>query len=274
MNFKKNIIVVSARRSGTHVLMDLIVNNFGYESTNYNYIDYYKFTDEMDSFEASMNEGNKITWVHSHDYKDYYKYKHSTADQNKLDRFFSESKVILIYRDIRDIMDSCYHRPNVFSKYTTFSEFYNNYDTNVAYELIDQKYDNFFDLLIQYYKNWFSVYMSKELLGLDMEVISFEEIINEYIPSVKKIGAFLEQTTSESKIKDVRLNSIAEKREDILYTSNDFRSGKVGKWVDTINNKIGENLGNKYYVDLGAGLNCFMNDIQIHKYHTPEINFS
>ena len=38
MNSKKNIIVVSARRSGTHLLHDLIVNNFGYESTNYNYI--------------------------------------------------------------------------------------------------------------------------------------------------------------------------------------------------------------------------------------------
>ena len=37
-NTKKNVIVVSARRSGTHLLVDLIVNNFGYESINYNYI--------------------------------------------------------------------------------------------------------------------------------------------------------------------------------------------------------------------------------------------
>ena len=52
MNSKKNVIIVSARRSGTHLLTDLIVNNFGYESINYNYIDYYKFTDEMPTFES------------------------------------------------------------------------------------------------------------------------------------------------------------------------------------------------------------------------------
>ena len=77
MSLKKNVIVVSARRSGTHLLTDLIVNNFGYESINYNYIDYYKFTDEMPIFESSMNDGNKITWTHSHDFKDYLKYNHS-----------------------------------------------------------------------------------------------------------------------------------------------------------------------------------------------------
>ena len=49
-NTKKNVIVVSARRSGTHLLVDLIVNNFGYESINYNYIDYYEYTDEMPKF--------------------------------------------------------------------------------------------------------------------------------------------------------------------------------------------------------------------------------
>ena len=92
MNSKKNIIVLS-RRSGTHLLTDLIVNNFGYESINYNYIDYPKFTDEMEGFESSMNEGGKVTWSHSHDYKDYYKFNHSIDDQNKLDKFFSNLKL-------------------------------------------------------------------------------------------------------------------------------------------------------------------------------------
>ena len=97
MNSKKNIIVVSARRSGTHLLTDLIVNNFGYESINYNYIDYYKFTDEMPIFESLMNESShpKVTWTHTHDYRDYLKYNHSEEDNAKLNKFFLESKFVI-----------------------------------------------------------------------------------------------------------------------------------------------------------------------------------
>ena len=273
MNSKKNIIIVSARRSGTHLLTDLIVNNFGYESINNNYIDYYKFTDEMPIFESLMNEGSysykqpyvnhpKVTWTHSHDFKDYLKYNHSEEDNNKLNRFFSESKIILVYRDIRDIINSIYNRPRYKNKYKSFTDFYTNFDFD-GYELTDQKYDNISDLLIQYYKNWFSVYMAKELLGLDMEIASFEEIMVDYDTTLEKIGLFLEQTPSGI---DVRLPN---KDKNIIYTTNDFRSGKTGEWVSDMNAEFGEKLGKKYDTDLGAGLNCFINDIQIHKYHTP-----
>ena len=194
MSLKKNVIVVSARRSGTHLLTDLIVNNFGYESIDYNYIDYTKFTgkpkyptSELDTLESHMNEGKKITWSHLHDYKDYLKYNHSEEDNNKLNRFFSESKIILVYRDIRDIINSIYNRPRYKNKYKSFSDFYDNFDFD-GYELIDQKYDNISDLLIQYYKNWFSVYMSKELLGLDIEIVSFEDIMVDYDTTLEKIG--------------------------------------------------------------------------------------
>ena len=266
MSFKKNVIVVSARRSGTHLLTDLIVNNFGYESINYNYIDYPKFTDEMDGFESSMAEGGKVTWTHSHDYKDYKKFNHNIDDENKLDKFFSESKIILVYRDVRDIITSCYHRPRYKSKYKTFDNFYKNFDFD-GYELVDQKYDNMFELLLQYYKNWFSVYMAKELIDIDMEVISFEEIINEYDSSVNKIAKFLGQ---KPKGVDVRLPN--ENTENIIYTTNDFRSGKINDWVSTMENEFGTELGERFYVDLGAGLDCFLNDIKIHKYHNPQRN--
>jgi hypothetical protein len=267
MSLKKNVIVVSARRSGTHLLTDLIVNNFGYESIDYNYIDYTKFTgkpkyptSELDTLESHMNEGKKITWSHLHDYKDYLKYNHSEEDNNKLNRFFSESKIILVYRDIRDIINSIYNRPRYKNKYKSFSDFYDNFDFD-GYELIDQKYDNISDLLIQYYKNWFSVYMSKELLGLDIEIVSFEDIMVDYDTTLEKIGLFLEQTPSGI---DVRLPN---KDKNIIYTTNDFRSGKVGNWVDVLGKDFGEKLGKKYYTDLGAGLDCFIRDIKIHKYH-------
>lgn len=275
MNTKKNVIVVSARRSGTHLLTDLVVNNFGYESINYNYLDYTKFTDEMELFESAMNEGSysykqpyinhpKVTWTHAHDFKDYLKYSHSKEDNAELDRYFSESKIIFIYRDIRDIINSCYNRPRYKNKYKDFTDFYNNFDFD-GYELIDQEYSNITDLLIGYYKNWFSVYMSRELLGLDMEIISYEEIINSYDSSVNKIAGFLEQTVHTPI--DVRLENINKLNSNIKYSTNDFRSGKVGEWVDTLGLKLGEEIIYKYNLDLGNSLSGFLNDTKIHKYH-------
>ncbi len=268
MNSKKNVIVVSARRGGTHLLVDLIVNNFGYESINKNYLDYTKFEwPGLNGLKGWMDNGNKVTWTHSHNYRSFYKHDHSIdlGDEEKLQKIFSESKIILVYRDIRDIMTSCYHRPHIKNKYTSFSDFYENFDFN-GYETLNKEYDNFSDLLIDYYKNWFSVYMSKELLDLDMEVISFEEIINEYDSSVNKIAKFLGQPIS--KPVDVRLPN--KNTTGIKYTTLDFRSGQVGTWVDTMDVKLGNEIQKKYMQDLGLGIGCYLNDIQINEYHTPE----
>ena len=123
-----------------------------------------------------------------------------------------------------------------------------------GYELIDQQYDNLSELLIQYYKNWFSVYMSKELLGLDIELISFKEVINEYEASVYKIGKFLEQPINTSlPVVDVRLKSISEKSKDIIYTDNDFRKGKVGDWVDTLGVRLGSELEEEQNIEINKG---------------------
>jgi hypothetical protein len=272
MSTKKNIIVVSARRSGTHLLIDLIVNNFGYESINYNYIDYTKFTgkpkyptSELDKLVNAFKEGNKITWTHAHDFLDYRKRNHTEEDNVRLDNLFKNSKIILIYRDVRDIIDSCYHRPRYKSKYKTFDNFYKNFDFD-GYELIDQSYPDLSSLLTEYYKNWFSVYMSKEVIGLDMEIISFEEIIKRYEDSVEKIANHLELNID--KVVDIRLPE--SKNKNAVYTTNDFRSGAVGNWIDTIHVDLGKKIKTKYDIDIGIGFQYFINDLKVHKFHEPK----
>lgn len=270
MVHRRNVIIVAARRSGTHLLADLIVNNFEYESINKNYIDYTKFEHPgLNGFQELMDEGNKVTWTHSHNYKEHYKRKHSIdiGIDEKLDKIFSESKIILIYRDIRDIITSCYHRPHIQKKYNSFSHFYKNFDFD-GYESLNINYDSLGDLLIDYYKNWFSVYMSRELLNLDMEIISFEDIINNYKSSVEKIGKFLEVPIHKNI--DIRLPK--KDTSDIKFTTNDFRSGKIGEWRSTMNDRLGKKLGDKYHTDVGRSVQCYLEDIKIHEFHSPERN--
>ena len=65
-----------------------------------------------------------------------------------------------------------------------------------------------FELLLQYYKNWFSVYMAKELIDIDMEVISFEEIIEDYDSSLNKIGKFSGKISYHMKIHLVIIGTV------------------------------------------------------------------
>lgn len=267
-NLKKNIIIVAARRSGTHLLSDLIVNNFGYEHTVDNYLDFTEFTyPKLNGFEKLMAKGGKVTHTHAHNFKDYHKHLHKPQQEKKIDSYFKSSKIIFIYRDSRDIIASCYQRPKIQNKYSSFTDFYQNFDFE-GYELIDQKYDNLWELLQQHYRNWFSTYFARELLGLDMEVISFKEIINDYSNAVHKIGKFINQPVTD--IVDVRLNSIKDKAEGVIYTSNDFNVGKVGRWQNILNKTLSDKIEKEYTLEIGNGLNCFTNDIQIHKYHSPE----
>ena len=203
-----NIIIVSHRRSGTHLLIDLIVNNFSFDYIEKNYIDFSSFHseshDDMIVFENLMKEGNKITFTHSHNFQDYLKYNHRNEDNQKLNNFFKNSKIIFLTRDLRDTVSSIYNRPKN-SKYKNFDDFFKNYDYDDC-ELIDQKYENISDCIIQYYRNWISVLTAKEILDLDMDVVSYEDIIIDYESVVKNISKFINQDVS--KIKDVRKRKI------------------------------------------------------------------
>ena len=46
---------------------------------------------------------------------------------------------------------------------------------------------------MQYYRNWIGVFTAKELLDLDMEIVSYEDIIIDYNSVVGKLSKFLNQ---------------------------------------------------------------------------------
>jgi hypothetical protein len=262
---RSNIIIVSHRRSGTHLLIDLIVNNFSYDYIDKNYIDFKSFHsdkhDDMYVFENLMNKGSKITFTHSQNFKDYLKYKHRKEDNEKLNNFFKNSKVIFLTRDMRDTVSSIYNRPKN-KKYKNFYDFYKNYDFDDC-ELINESYENISECLMQYYRNWIGVFTAKELLDLDMEIVSYEDIIIDYNSVVGKLNKFLNQKIKT--IKDVRHI----KNKKLKYSSNDFYKGTIGDWKTTIDAQTAQKMFTEHTNNMN-NIDCFYHDIKLHEYHIPE----
>jgi len=251
----KNVFIVSARRSGTHLTIDTVVNNF-----NYSKLDDKIFYDEINDvninqFYDEISEGKNVIWSHSHDF-----------NLQKEDILYN-SHIIYVYRDIRDIITSGYYRTiKKMNKYIPFNEYF--YSINHNYTTIKKDLTLLdYGILIDNQKKWFSVYVAKELLGLNMMVISYEEIINDYHNSVKKIGKFLKEEIKE--IKDVRLKSLTDIKPDLDYSYNDFRKGGIGDWKETFGLEWGEKIKEKYDKEVGVYVNKYIKDNDYLDNHDP-----
>lgn len=264
-----NIFIISARRSGTHLLTDLIVNNFNYERID-NSIDYDFLTnDNVDEFICEMSKGNKLAWSHYHDYDNFFDKNLDDVYIDELKTIFKSSKIIYIYRDVRDTMTSYYHRPNIISKYKSFNDFYHiemrDYTQINNYRGDDK---NLFDVICNQHLNWLSLFFGKELINLDLNIITYEEIIIDYNLALNKIGQYLNMNIN--KINDVRLTSTNNRNVNIKYTDNDFRNGSVGDWVNTMDIEFGEKLQKIYDEKIKYHLNAYIFNPKLHEFHEPE----
>jgi Sulfotransferase domain len=260
-----NIFIVSCRRSGTHLLTDLIINNFNYNRINDKLdIDDHIPKKESDKLLETLNNGNNLIWTHSHSYEGLMnRFKDEFKD------IFHNSKIIFIYRDVKDIITSYYHRPwqskSIEELLKSTQE--DNYTTKVHNYNDNQ---NLEDTLIEYQENWFSVLFSKKLIGLDIISISYEEIINEYDISISKISKFLKKDLN--KIKDVRLKSLSEQKEDIIYSHNDFRKGCIGDYKELLSDEDIERIDKKYTIKVDSYLKkYFKNKDAFTKTHNYDI---
>jgi hypothetical protein len=274
MEILKNVFIISARRSGTHLLTDLIVNNFGYDRID-NHKDFdFLSRGNVEDFIREMSKGNRLAWSHAHDFDNMFDKNLDPEQIEKLREIFHQSKILYVYRDIRDVITSYYHRSFNFNAFDSFEDFYhnNNMRDYVSMNNYNGTDDNLVDVLIDQHKNWFSVYLARELIGLDIEVVSFKEIIEDYKKSVIRIGDFLGRAyhLCYCGMKDVRLKSPDDKNPDIIYTANDFRKGCVGDWINTFGNKWGNEIGEKYDDLIGYHVQQHIHMRKLHKHHDPE----
>jgi len=217
-------------------------------------LDFVTSRNTLSQLQQEFDQGNLLMWTHAHNY------------QREYEKFFQQSKIIFIYRDIKDILTSHYYRPHTQELFSSLEEYLasnggGDYTTSVNH----QSEQPVFEILMEYYQNWFGVYMSRQLLDLDMLLLSFEEIIENYEESVAKISHFLGQEVKL--LKDVRLN-YQKSQSDINYTTRDFRKGIIGDYVNLLKPELIKEMDEKYNRKLGVYLQKYLKDMSFLPYHS------
>ncbi len=222
---KNKIIIISHRRSGTHLTIDTIKNNFSVYKKNQFFTLNEKSIDKLDSINSSENLIIKTHFLPSFDI-----YSENTENIKYL---FQNSYLIYVYRNGLDVMVSLY-------------EYLKAYDTNIQkinFHSFLKTFNNFDNTKIKYtrpefwqfhIKSWQNSSYAKNILWL-----KYEEFINNYSQTIKKISEAIE-TNHNQKITDIRLNSSKIKQKKLKKLVNTFkgikttsvsaRKGIIGDW--------------------------------------------
>ena len=231
---KKSILIVSHQRSGTHLTIDLIRNNFPY---NEPYVSFNKLL-EPRNCRLENNIKSKLLCkpliFKSHadiNYK--YYYRTSEFAQHLFTDLINNSKVIYVYREPKDVLISLYyHYKSIFPE--------ENLGSIDDFVFQDSKYQlennskrlNRVEYLVHHLYEWSNFWNSKIVFYL-----SYESIIRDYKKSVMDIADFIE-TDNLIQLVDVR-SSVANppnpisrqmKEGETTYTSVNFRKGIIGEY--------------------------------------------
>lgn len=243
MAMSKNVIVASHRRSGTHLTIDSIVNNFNcLNGNNIKTIDHLSDHDPknnmtVDDLNKSLKGSNSILKTHSTAYIDNY-FIGDRITTDYINRLFSESKIIYVYRDGRDVLVSLYNYMKSFNldiKDTSFKEFIrmeNKFDCKGYSGVMNR---------VEYWKYHVDSWRN----DTNCLLLSFDEMRFEYHSTLEKISKFIEVPVNEDVV-DVRrtgsgnnstfIDKAKEKLKKTLsrksISSINYRQGKSGSWED------------------------------------------
>lgn len=194
----QNIVVISHRRSGTHLTIDAIRNNFSpYKKSKYINIDLLlnnngpKEQLSFDSIKAALNRGGMIVKTHAEpDIGSYF----GPLPKNEIEfieELFNSSKKIYVLRDGRDVMVSFYEYMKTYNEVVrtqSFKEFLRS------------------DKRINYWQNhvqgWRHSRSSEDILWLN-----YEDWIREYDKTLDRLSRFITMPRAEKTV-DVRLSAV------------------------------------------------------------------
>jgi len=245
---KNAIIIASHRRSGTHLTIDSILNNFDIP------INPVKQYITLDHFSSHIN--NKYL---SEDYFEMSKYDtcifKTHAHGNVSDFFhcepvlkdhflnlFETAKIMYVYRDGRDVMTSLYYYQKQFdksfrnTKFSNFLRMENNYDSATYHRILDRP-------------SYWAFHILSWIQKPNILLVRYEDLHEEYIKTLQKIAIHLDIPLKPS-ITDIRLkakNSTetlflklkqriqSDITKKINYSSVYFRKGQRGEWSTLFN---------------------------------------
>lgn len=239
-----NVIVVSHRRSGTHFLIDAIINNFDcYSNVEYLTLEQvmpypeYQQT-ELPAFRKIVEE-NKANVFKTHLISNFRSLGLPNDVEDYLSETFAASKKIYIKRDGRDVMVSLFNYMKGFDDKVacgSFNEFLrgkNVFDRG-EYNQINR---------VRYWQRHVEEWRNSEL-GKTALFVSYEDLFLDFENTLKEIARFLEQPLREPIVNvamerakklekfERRIKKVMQllRLSTIKRTSIGFHTGGIGKY--------------------------------------------
>lgn len=194
-----NVIIISHRRSGTHLLIDSIRNNFEEYKDGLLTLDELVFHSPwvkvvpLEMFRQELIASRRLIKTHTPANFDTF-FGNQPGVTEFVENLLESSKKIVIYRDGRDVLTSLYH-------------FRRSFDSNVAQksfsEFIRMENDfgvNFGSMKINLVEFW-KFHVESWLDQKGILAVSFEQLRNDYPGTMSIIGKYLEvRNTSDFKV--------------------------------------------------------------------------
>jgi hypothetical protein len=232
----KNIIVISHRRSGTHLTIDSIRNNFlDYKMNDYQVLNENSIKD-FNVFLKLLN--NKIQVIKTHFLPDFNLYSNNDQVISELDKLFKNSYLIYIYRNGLDVMVSLYEymkKYDIDVQKMSFNDFLvteNNFD-NTTEKMNRMKFWNY------HIQNWKNSSFNDKILW-----IKYEDFITNYQETINNISNFFTLKVKND-ITDIRISENNSKNifvkiknylKGIKKTGVSVRKGQIGDYKNYFNN--------------------------------------
>jgi len=236
---KDNVIVISHRRSGTHLTVDGIINNFAVFGNSTDVSDFtidhifngknLEASVNIDRFLNSIKDKPKVLKTHSINDIDSYFFSLDKKSFKKLSKLFRKAKKIYIYRGGMDVMVSLYfyqqqYLPSL--KKTSFSEFLrqpNNLDCSCFPDNLSRP-----EFWAKHLDGW--------IKSKDVMLLKFDDLRFNPAQSISNISEFI-GVPHYKRLKDVSLEPSAGINDKIgddrmKRTSISFRRGNVGDWKE------------------------------------------
>lgn len=229
----KNIIVISHRRSGTHLTIDSIRNNIK-EFKSSNFLNLNEDTLKEEQLESFITKANtEVNVIKTHFLSDFSLYTNNESQIKKLIDLFSNSHLIYVYRNGLDVMVSLYEYMKKYDEIVAKMEFDDFIKTNNHFDNTKETYSRseFWKYHISYWKN---SQLNEKLLNL-----KYEDFISDYSNTLKTIcnnfelkinDKIIDIRLSQSNSKNTIISKVVKKLKGISKTTVSGRKGVIGDY--------------------------------------------